>query len=288
MHTTLDCIPCFLRQALAAARAFSQDALLHERVVRDILRQVSAMQMDQPPPVMSQIIHRKLRQLTGVADPYREAKRRFNRLAEDLLPALRAELEQSPDPLIGAASLAIAANVIDLGPRSDLGDEEARQALRAASQVPTRGDWAGFRAAVERAERILYLADNAGEIAIDRLLIEQIGPERVTLAVRGAPVINDATLEDARELGLTAFVATIDNGSDAPGTILDECSQTFRDHFASADLIISKGQGNFETLSGSPRNIFYLLKIKCPVVADHTGLPTGAHAVLASRDQAAE
>jgi hypothetical protein len=101
--------------------------------------------------------------------------------------------------------------------------------------------------------------------------------------VRGAPVINDATMADARAVGLHEIVEIIDNGSDAPGTILEDCSEDFRRRFSEADLILAKGQGNFETLSEQPRNIFFLFKVKCPVIAAHVGLPVGTHVLARSR-----
>ena len=142
------------------------------------------------------------------------------------------------------------------------------------------GDFARFKSEVDEAREILYLADNAGEIAIDRLLIEELGPERVTLAVRGSAVINDATIDDARAVGLHELVRVIDSGSDAPGTILEDCSVELRERFRTADLIVSKGQGNFETLSDIDTDIFFLLKVKCPVIATHIGLPPGTHALV--------
>ncbi|MBN2451771.1 MAG: DUF89 family protein, partial [Lentisphaeria bacterium] len=120
-----------------------------------------------------------------------------------------------------------------------------------------------------------YLADNAGEIVLDRLLVDELPAGRVTVAVRGGPILNDATLDDARQAGLCDRVEVIDNGSDAPGTILADCSPKFRRRFAAADLILAKGQGNFETLSEVAAPLCFLLKVKCPVIAGHTGLPLG-------------
>ncbi len=280
MNIYLDCIPCFVRQGLDAARHVSDDPALHEQMVREVLRLAADLELHRPPPWVAQLIHRRLRELTRVADPYRAVKSRFNRLAVSLLPELSERVRQAADPLAAAVKAAIAANVIDLGVKSAVSEEQAALALAEACATEVHGDLAGFARLVNEAGQILYLADNAGEIAIDRLLIEQLGPERVTLAVRGAAVINDATREDAREVGLEGFVRIIDNGSDAPGTILDDCSAAFRDRFWSADLIIAKGQGNFETLSGVEANLVYLFKVKCPVIARHAGLPRGVHALL--------
>ena len=136
-----------------------------------------------------------------------------------------------------------------------------------------------LQAAIKQSERILYLGDNAGEIVFDRLLIEQIDRQKVTFVVRGSPVINDATMEDARMTGMADIVEVIDNGSDAPGTILEDCSAEFRQRFKMANMIIAKGQGNYETLSQTNRKIFFLFKAKCPVIAEDVGCETGSYIV---------
>jgi uncharacterized protein with ATP-grasp and redox domains len=182
--------------------------------------------------------------------------------------------------------MAIAASVIDLGVKSTLDEDQVREALRESCRIETLGDLAEFQKQADQGGDILYLADNAGEIAVDRLLIEELGPDRVTLAVRGNPVINDATIEDARAVGLHELVTVIDNGSDAPGTILDDCSAGFRERFRRADLVVAKGQGNFETLSDTDCNIFFLLKVKCPVIATHIRLPLGTQALVHSGSRA--
>lgn len=283
MNTSVDCIPCFVRQTLDAVRMSSDDPAVHEQLVRDVLRWLSEMNMSLSPPALAQRIHRHLRELTGVQDPYRQAKEKHNRMALQLLPGLRKQMETSADPLMTAIHLAIAGNIIDLGAKSGLSEAEVIETIHHAAETEISGDVNEFKHAVKQAQNILYLADNAGEIVFDRLLVEQLGPERVTVAVRGRPIINDATLEDAITAGLTDIVNVIGNGSDAPGTLIEDCSAEFRSCFESADLIISKGQGNFETLSGNRQNIFFLLKVKCPVVASAVKLPTGTHALLHSK-----
>jgi len=243
--------------------------------MRAVLPWAGEMDVNQSPPAVVQRIHRRLRQITGVDDPYREAKDRHNCIAMKLIPALRIDVESASDPLLMAVRLAIAGNVIDMGINGNLAEVDVRQAVSQALSEPFLGEQERFCKALAKARSILFLADNAGEIAFDRLLIEQISPERVTLVVRGAPVINDATLVDARAVGLDEIVEVMDNGSDAPGTLLDDCSQEFRRRFAEADLIIAKGQGNFESLSHQSGNLFFLFKIKCAMVADHMMQPVG-------------
>ncbi len=283
MRTALDCVPCFARQALEAARFVTDDPAVHERLLRDVLRSAAELDLAQPPPAVARRIHRKLRELTGVADPYRAVKDRFNRMAMDMLPELTAFVLSSDDPLHAALRLAIAGNVIDLGVDGGFTEADARRAIEATMHEPFHGDVEAFRAAVAAAERILYIADNAGEIVFDRLLIEHLPIERVTLAVRGGPILNDATREDAEAAGLSGLVEVIDNGSDAPGTVLGDCSADFRRRFDEADLVLAKGQGNFETLSDSRANIVFLLKAKCPVIADHVGLAVGTHIAICRR-----
>jgi len=175
--------------------------------------------------------------------------------------------------------LAIAGNVIDLGAKSGLTEDEARQSAASALDQPLCGPLAALRQAAARAQRILYLCDNAGEIIFDRVLIAQLPRGRVTVAVRGRAVLNDATREDAVLAGLPALAEVIDNGSAAPGTVLEDCAPEFRRRFAGADLIIAKGQGNFESLHAEAAPLFCLFRVKCPFVAEHSGHPIGSHVV---------
>jgi uncharacterized protein with ATP-grasp and redox domains len=280
MKTTLDCIPCLVRQTLEVARLAMTDAAVHEKIIRDVLGVLSQINLALPPPVIAQKIYRRLRALTGVEDPYRSLKDRFNRMALDILPALAAKVDTASEPLAMAVRLAIAGNIIDLGANLGLTETDVRLAIDNVLSEPFVGDLGQFGQAVSKAERILYLADNAGEIVFDRLLIAQLRDKHITVAVRGRAIINDATLADAQVAGIHQLCQVIDNGSDAPGTILSDCSQRFRDKFNAADLIIAKGQGNYETLTDVSANIFFLLKIKCPVIASHIGLETGTHALL--------
>ena len=277
IRSTIDCIPCFIRQAIDSVRFSTPDSGTREQIVREALLTIAGMEMGDSPPVIAQHIHRRLRQLSRVDDPYRAVKDRFNRMALDMLPALESRVRGASDPLDAATRLAIAGNVIDLGAKADLQDHDARAAVAGCMDVPLHGDLEAFRRTIGKAREILYLADNAGEIVFDRLLIEQLSPGRVTLAVRGAAVINDATVHDARQAGLYELVEVIDNGSDAPGTVLTDCSREFRESFGKADLIIAKGQGNFETLFNAEAPVFFLFKVKCGVIASHVGLPVGTH-----------
>jgi len=276
MRTYFDCIPCFVRQALDSARLITDDEQIHEQVMRGVLRLASRMDLRQSPPAMAQKIHRLIRKLTGVQDPYLQTKNRFNQLALKMYPELREQVQASTDPFETAVRLAIAGNIIDLGVKSGLAESQVEETIAQSLTEPLDMDaLKKFRNATAQAKDILYIGDNAGEIVFDRLLIEQLPCENITFVVKAGPIINDATMEDAEIAGLTDIVTVIDNGSDAPGTILESCSEAFRHRFDKADLVIAKGQGNYETLSDVDKDIFFILRAKCPVIAQHLGCEVG-------------
>jgi uncharacterized protein with ATP-grasp and redox domains len=205
-------------------------------------------------------------------------------MALEIYPELEARVSAAADPFAMAVRMAIAGNIIDLGVNGELTEDEACGAIDGVLCEPFVGDIAALGEAAGKAGTILYLADNAGEVVFDRLLIQRLGGARTTLAVRGHAVINDATVADAGAARLHEICEVIDNGSDAPGTLLEGCSDMFRRRFEAADLIIAKGQGNYETLSDVRANIFFLFKVKCPVIADHVGHPVGTHMLLQSAE----
>lgn len=279
MNTVLECIPCFVRQAFDSIKMATTDEAVQERVLRAVLLEISRMDLCESPPVIGQQIHRLIRSAAEDNDPYRELKKRFNRLALNLAPRLRERVKSSRDPLQTALRLAIAGNIIDFGPHSSLSEDRVQRVINEAlTESLDPGAVKELRLALDDARSILYIGDNAGEIVFDRLLIEQFPYNKITFAVRGRPVINDATMADVQETGMSGFVQVIDSGSDAPGIILDDCSGEFRDKFDEAELIIAKGQGNYESLgsSGIGKNISYLLYVKCPVIARHVGAEVGS------------
>ena len=284
MKTSLDCIPCFTRQALDAARMVSDSPAVHEEIVRRVMSMAARMDFSQPPPVVGQKIHRIIRVLTGVDDPYRQVKDRFNRFALELYPAMKRRIACSADRFETAVRLAIAGNVIDLGLKSEVSEAEVERAIEEALAAPLPTESiVGLRESIAQADDILYIADNAGEIVFDRLLIEELLPKRVTVAVRGHAVLNDATRADAEAAGLLDMVEVIDTDSDAPGTVLTDCSDEFLERFARADLVLAKGQGNYETLSDADAEVFFLLKAKCEVIAEDIGCEPGSVVVRRNR-----
>lgn len=282
MKMCLDCVPCFVRQAADAVRLSVSSEEEQDRLMHNVLQWIGDIDLSQTPPAAAQMLHRRLRALLAVEDPYRISKDRHNALASRLMPSIRRRVAAAVDPLTMAVRYAITGNIIDLGAKNNVGLGEVYAELQSAPMQPVFGDLEALRKAAGLARTILYLADNAGEIFFDRLLIEQFSGARVTLVVRGAPVINDATLPDARAAGMEDIADVMDNGSDAPGTLLSDCSPEFRRRFDEADMIIAKGQGNFESLSEGQRDVFFLFRAKCPVISLHTGFAAGTY-VAANR-----
>ncbi len=275
MKSTLACLPCFVSQGLNVARMATSDVRVQEQILREVLRRASQADLTQSPPLFGRSLHQWVRELTGQADPYLAVKQESNRLALELLPAWRERLRTAANPRLTAIKMAIAGNVIDYGIKGDLTAEQIPAALESSFAGPFNGDVAEFFAAAERATEILFLADNAGELVFDRLLLELLPREKITVVVKGGPAINDALRADATVAGLVGWVAVTDTGCDGSGIELAACSPEFRRRFARADLIIAKGQANFESLDGCGQNIFSLFKVKCAVVARHIGHAVG-------------
>ena len=283
MRTAAECFPCLLRQALQVARVCGCSEEVEVQTVKEIAAIVSGLDPALSPPANARLVYRSLSQVTGCEDPYLQEKRKSNAQALKTLPVLRREIEGSADELTLAIRFAIAGNIIDYGAYQSFDIEQALDNSR--RQMPAVDH---TRALVDRLDtlrqgsQVLYLADNCGEIIYDSLLIEHLFRRGfiLTVAVKDGPIINDALHEDALAAGLDRFARIISNGSRCPGTVLADCSPEFRSVFASADLIIAKGQGNFESLSDADREIFFLLTVKCPVAARHMAALTGMDPAL--------
>jgi uncharacterized protein with ATP-grasp and redox domains len=214
-------------------------------VLQEVLDELHQFELTSTPPEMGYRIHQIVRREMGARDPYRQAKEISTRQALALYPRLKALVAEADDSLKTAVRLSIAGNIIDLGVAQEYDLEETIQ--RVLIQPFAIDAYTAFRDGLSQAEGVLYLADNAGETVFDRVLIETMD-KPVTYVVKGGPIINDATREDA-------------------------CSQEFRRLLAEADLIVAKGQANYETLSETDAPIFFLLQAKCPVIARSLGVP---------------
>jgi len=273
----LDCFPCFLRQALEASRIAGAGKETQRAVMDRVMARLLDISEKETPPRIGSMIHDTVKRVTGNSDPYREIKRRHNEQVLDMEEELTALITGSSSPLSDALKLAAAGNLIDMGPERRW--HKMREIFRDFTERdPAHFDCPSFDTALRKAGTLLYLGDNAGEIVLDKILIGVLLRETnldITYVVRGGPVIDDATMEDARFVGMTDLVRVIDTGVAFPGTVPEASSGEFLDYYTGADLILSKGQGNYESLSDEDKNIFFLLQTKCRVVADKIGCGVG-------------
>jgi len=273
MKIYLDCYPCFFQQALNVTRMITSDEEMAHQVLLEVNALLPKITGDITPPEIGREVYRIVSRLTGVKDPYREIKEKCTQQALALYPSLKERVRSADDRLRRAIRIAIAGNVIDFGSNMPFDMENDLESI--IIQRFAIDNYDAFTAALTRAKDVLYIADNAGETVFDRVLIEELG-KPVTYVVREHPIINDAVREDAIAAGLDKVADIISSGADAPGNILHLCSDEFLKIYEASDFIISKGQGNYEGLSGENRPIFFLLKAKCSVIAKHIGVEQGS------------
>jgi uncharacterized protein with ATP-grasp and redox domains len=278
MRSNLDCIPCFQRQALQALRFVSDDEEMQEETMRRIMARLLELEWDSTPPELAREVHRLVRERFGGGDPYAGVKMSSNQEALRLYTSTRNIVQESEDPLIAAGRIAIAGNIIDFGatPDYDLG--------ATISEVMGRefalDDTEEFRERLGEGTRLLYFLDNAGEIVFDKLFVETMqercGLGSVDFVVKGGPILNDATMDDALFIGLdkvsdSSFLR-ITNGD--PGTGPARKSEEVESWIRGHDLTVSKGQGNYEEMS-QYKDIFFLLLAKCPLIARDLSVGVG-------------
>ena len=266
MKTAQDCFACFYSQLNRTMKYAGMDGEQGRQIIRKAASIIERASLDEVPARTSTQMYRILVKEIG-RDPYEQVKETCNLRAIERFPSLRCMIREVPDRLEGAVRVAIAGNSIDFGVTDEIDIDES---LSEAFRLSLEG-YEHFAEELDMATRILYLCDNAGEILFDRVLIEFLKKQgkKVIAAVKGYPVINDATLHDATVAGLHECATIIDNGNDGVGTLLELCSSLFMHEYRNADLIISKGQANYETLYQTrDSRIFFLFKIKCQAMAD--------------------
>jgi len=270
MRTSLNCFPCFLRQALDATRMATQDEGIQRKAVNSVLSILSNISIQATPPEIAHLVHLRVKSITGNFDPYKDAKKRQNELAlkhEDILSSLIADMS---DPLKTAMMLSAIGNAIDLALTPQPPDIYKRY-MEMIDKGFAWDDYEPFYEKLTQSKSLLFLGDNAGEIVWDKILIEELLDNfnlEITYVVRGFPILNDVTVEDAHFVEMDKVAKVISNGFDAPGTLLKRCSEEFLKRYQKSDFVLSKGQGNYESLSEEHRPIFFLLNVKCSVIAE--------------------
>lgn len=277
MKLFLDCIPCFQKQVLFTVKDL--DDKLKSKILRKVMILLCDTSWELTPDEIANKAYNLIREETGIADPYKQIKKQSNKMAMELYPKLKTEMKsiRQKDRLYIAANLAIAGNIIDYGPafEFDLG-KTIKEVL---NKEPAINDFDILSEKVMFAESLLYFADNAGEIALDKMFIQEMITIRgkpfnhISFVVKGGPIINDAMIEDAYEVGIDKLpnVVFYKIGNGQEGTGPNRWEDVVKEWIKEHDLVISKGQGNFEGLSENS-NIFFMLIAKCPVIAKEIGV----------------
>jgi len=286
MKINLDCIPCFQRQALDSLKMNTKDEKLQEKVLRKVMDTLLEIDWKSTPLEIAYRVHKIVREETGIQDPYKEIKKMYNDVVLKLYPKIKQKVNESSNPLNTAIRVAIAGNIIDFGPKSRGKFDVEKITEDVLSREFAIDDYKKFKEKIKKAKNLLYFVDNTGEIVFDKLLLEtilefrkKIGIEhklKITLVVKGGPIINDATLEDAKYVGMDKIpnlefrMTTNGDSNTGPSLSSKEVESWIKDH----DMTIAKGQANYEGLSQF-NDIFFILITKCKVVADDLGVKVG-------------
>lgn len=280
MKLSLDCVPCMLNSYIRLVESINLDKDLREKGLKEVLRFLHEADYTLSPPVLGKEMHRNLRKFLNDPDPYKKIKDKYNKLLSAEYDKFKMIAEKSEDSFNTAVRLALAGNAADFGSKHMFElDPVIEKALLGDLRIDDSGK---LKAEIEKAGSLLYIGDNAGEIVLDKLLLEIIDHDNAVFVVRGGPVINDATKEDAETTGIDKFAEIITTGDDAPGAFPDSSSDEFNELLESSGVVIAKGQGNLEGLCEVEREIFFILVIKCDIVAAMTGTEPGDLVVMSS------
>lgn len=279
MNIKYECLTCLTKQIVSVTTNHTKDTELQKKILKQYFKDLSEISFNETSPYIVWKTNKYINKVLNIDDPYKEIKENSNKLAYKICEEfnLYELIKKSKSAIETACRLSIAGNIIDYSYSHNIQEDEIRDTIKKCLTDTLFGNTIDeFTDYIKNSRKIVFLADNSGEIVFDTLLLEQLPKDKITYVVKGGPIVNDATMEDAKEINLEKLVRVIDSGSDAQGTILDLCSDTFKKEFDDADMIICKGQANYETLSHlKNKNIFYLFKAKCPPVAKDVGCNVG-------------
>lgn len=286
MRTSLDCLPCVVKQAVESSRMVTKDETIICSIVQKIFKELADFDLTVTPPELVQFVHAIIRAELNNPDPFAAIKQMSTERALLLKPQAETAIAKATDKLAMSIAFAIAGNILDFGMKTEWNESKI-----AASFADAENKAAQFspmilnelRAELAQAKTVLILGDNAGEAVFDQLLIKHLPTKaKIYYAVKGSPVINDVTVEVAIESKIDQVAEIISNGIDIPGTVVKKCSAEFQSLYDYADVVISKGQGNFETLNEEKRKIWFLFQVKCPVIAKHYKLTVGDWQIMST------
>lgn len=269
------CLPCVVNQAIKVADMVGMKE--KGNLLRRVFSYLSKVDYNAitSPELIGEIFS-IIKEETGNQDPYKETRQKYNKMFLERLPAYEKEIEQSKNPFEEAVKYAIIGNVIDFNPIHELTIRDVeRHFKRLKGENLEINDASLLQKELETAKTILYLGDNCGEICLDKILLRKIkamNPKiQIFFATRGAAVVNDSIEEDAYLVGIDEVATVVSNGDSSLGTVLSRTSKEFLQIYEKADVVIAKGQANYECLSTEKKNIYFLLMTKCQAIAKDIG-----------------
>lgn len=271
MNSHVDCIACIVNKANELADKYITRKRDKYSFLNKVLLEIAQTDEEKMAPYVISRVMRLLTDITGISDFYAEEKQLFNHKMLDMEEDIKRILSKADDCFLNTLKLAMAGNVVDFGAYSHMTIDRVKAIMEKTIDSSIEHDtYEKLLTALEDARTLVYLSDNTGEIVFDKLFLAEIKKKYpnldIYLATRGKPALNDATEKDAYDVGIQEYATIINNGTDIPGTDLNEVSHAFKDKFNQADVIIAKGQGNFESLCGSGYNVFYLFLCKCAMM----------------------
>ena len=281
MNISRECYLCIYKQTLNLTKRLGLDENKASEILRGVGGILSKYGLNVTPPEIAAEVYEFISKATGIEDPFSKEKEAAIKEALKFKDILKKRLEESKDRLYDACKIAVAGNVIDLGVHQEY---DLQEELRNIFNINFKhNDYDVFIEQLKKAKNIVYLGDNAGENVFDEILIKELKNyvSDIYYFTRGKPVINDITVKDLKGLEINNLAEVINSGVDTPGFHLNRADKKAKELFFEADLVISKGMGNFECLFGEcEREVFYLFKVKCEVVARACGADVGDYVFL--------
>ncbi|MFL0269387.1 damage-control phosphatase ARMT1 family protein [Clostridium sp. WILCCON 0202] len=270
------CLPCMINQVIKVADITGVDK--KEELLREVFTYLSKIDFETTTPEVIGEIFDMIKKHTNNPDPYKETRNYYNTMFLELLPKFEVKIEQAVNPFQLAVRYAIIGNIIDFNPIHNILLEDIFDYFEKMEQLElAKDDSNALMKDILNSKILLYLGDNCGEICLDKILLKKIKEKnpnvKILFGVRGKPVVNDSIAEDAYAVGIDEYAEIIDNGDGSLGTVLNRTSPEFKEAYKKADIIIAKGQANYECLSEENKNIYFLLMTKCDVIANDIDAP---------------
>jgi uncharacterized protein with ATP-grasp and redox domains len=269
------CLPCVVNQAIKVANITGINT--KEELLREVFAYLCKASYDTSTPEFIGDIYDMIKKHTKDPDPYKKTRNYYNAMFLNMLPEFGKKIEQAENPFMLAIRYAIVGNIIDFNPIHNTLIEDIYDYFDKMEILELAiDDSLLLLKDIKNAKTLLYLGDNCGEICLDKLLLKNIKEQNSSInllfGVRGKPVVNDSIAEDAYFVGIDEYAEVVDNGDSSLGTILNRTSPSFKDAYKRSDVVIAKGQANYECLSEENKNIYFLLMTKCDVIANDIGV----------------